>query len=127
MDLFKIRYCWPQSWVNLVITLVIYLLKWSLKPIVIPNYYRSFSGFHFNVPFIILFIYHIIISWLILSILILSLNDSPFSLYLQKITKCHLWIHTPNFCLEVECVCPIIEIRSRWIAGKFLLKHISNL
>jgi ribonuclease HI len=32
----------------------------------------------------------------------------------------------PNICLEVECVCPPLEIRARQLAGKFLLKHISN-
>lgn len=32
----------------------------------------------------------------------------------------------PNICLEVECGCPPIEIRSRQLAGKFLLKHISS-
>ena len=32
----------------------------------------------------------------------------------------------PNVCLEVECVSPPIEIRSRQLAGKFLLKHISS-
>jgi len=32
----------------------------------------------------------------------------------------------PNMYLEVECVCPPIEIRFRQLAGKFLLKHVSN-
>ncbi|XP_050525071.1 uncharacterized protein LOC126896384 [Daktulosphaira vitifoliae] len=33
---------------------------------------------------------------------------------------------TPNMSLEVECVCPPIEIRSRYLAYKFLLKQISS-
>jgi len=33
---------------------------------------------------------------------------------------------TPLVCLEVECVCPPIEMRSRWLAIKFLLKSLSS-
>jgi len=33
---------------------------------------------------------------------------------------------TPLISLEVECGCPPMAIRSRWLVGKFLLKALSN-
>jgi len=33
---------------------------------------------------------------------------------------------TPLVSLEAECSCPLIEIRNRWLAGKFLLKCYST-
>lgn len=33
---------------------------------------------------------------------------------------------TPVVCLETECSCPPLEVRSKWIASKFLLKSMSN-